>query len=72
MYRPEQFITAMSLDEVKKRIIGNQVYEKFNLPDDYSKDALLIGLEQLVLGFERGKLTYAETIPLMPNEGKNP
>jgi hypothetical protein len=71
MYRPEQFITAMSLDEVKKRIIGSQVYEKFKLPDDYLEDSLLIGLEQLVLGFERGKLTYAETIPLMSNEGKD-
>lgn len=71
MYRPEQFISEMSLDEVKKKIIGSQVYEKFQLPDDYSEDSLLIGLEQLVLGFERGKLTYAESIPLMSNEGKN-
>ena len=71
MYRPEQFISEMSLDEVKKRIIGSQAYEKFKLPDDYLEDALLIGLEQLVLGFEGGKLTYAESIPLMENEGKN-
>ena len=71
MYRPEQFISGMSLDEVKKRIIGNQDYEKFKLPNDYLEDSVLIGLEQLVLGFERGKLTYAESIPLMENEGKN-
>jgi hypothetical protein len=71
MYRPEQFISGMSLDEVKKRIIGNQVYEKLKLPEDYLEESLLIGLEQLVLGFERGKLTYAESIPLMENEGQN-
>jgi hypothetical protein len=71
MYRPEQFISGMSLDEVKKTIIGNQVYEKLKLPDDYLEDSLLIGMEQLVLGFERGKLTYAESIPLMENEGQN-
>ena len=69
MYRPEQFITGMSFAEAKQKIIREKPYEAFEIPDDYLEDSLLVGLEQLILGFEKGKLTYAESIPLTSREG---
>lgn len=69
MYRPEQFITGMRFEEVKQKIIRERSYETFEIPNDYLEDSLLIGLEQLIMGFEKGKLTYAESIPLTSIEG---
>ena len=70
IYRPEQFANEMSLEEVKKKIIGDKPFETMGVPKDLLPDAQLIGFEQIVLGFEQEKLTYVETIPLFPKEGK--
>ena len=69
MYRPEQFMTGMSFEEVEQKIIRERPYEIFEIPNDYLEGSLLVGLEQLILGFEKGKLTYAESIPLTSIEG---
>lgn len=72
IYRPEQFANEMSLAEIKNRIIGNRAYENLDIPDDIMPGAQLnvIGFEQIVLVFDQGKLIYAETTPLFPNEYK--
>jgi len=72
IYRPEQFANEMSLEEIKKRIIGGKPYEKLDISDEILPGAQLnlIGFEQIMLGFEHGKLIYAETIPLFPKENE--
>lgn len=71
-YRPEQFADEMSLEEVQKRIIGDKPFESLDLPDDLLPGAQLnvIGSDQIIMGFERGKLIYVETVPLFPNEAE--
>ena len=69
-YRPEQFDNEMSLEDVKKRIIGETSYGKLDVPIDLLQDAQLIDSEQIILVFQEGKLVYAETIPLIPQQGE--
>ena len=69
-YLPEQFTNGMSLEEVKQRILGDRPFESIDLQADQLPGTQLqvIGSDQIVMGFEQGKLIYAETVPLVPNE----
>jgi len=71
IYRPEQFANEMSLEEVKKKIIGDRHYEKLDVPADILPGTRLtvIGFEQIMMGFDHGKLVYVETVPLFPKMG---
>jgi len=71
MFRPEQFISEMSFEEVEKSIIQDRPYQPLPIPNDYLEDAWIVGLEQLILGFEKDKLTYVESIPLTSNAGES-
>ena len=68
-YRPEQFTGLMGLEEIQRSVTGERPFERLEVPDDLLPGARLemIGFEQLVLGFEQGRLIYVETVPLFPN-----
>ena len=66
-YRPYQFLSGLSLEDVTD-IIGEQDYPFYELGDDPLEDGELIYTRQLALGFKGGGLFYVRTIPLFTDE----
>ena len=70
-YRPDQFYNLTHWEEVKEKIIEERPYGKTIIPTNQLPDTTLVDSEQILMGFEKDKLFYVETIPLEPDEDFN-
>jgi hypothetical protein len=64
-YNPEDFYAHMSVDEVRA-LLSWQTLEEIDLSEGEIESGVMLVGDQILLGFDQGRLVYVETLILEP------
>ena len=67
-YRPIQFRQNMDVNSIKSAF-PDMTFAKADIPEIYGRQMTILTGEQIIFGFEKGRLQYVETSVLVPEGG---